>query len=105
MSNAFFYDLLASVAERGRSMLKIKPWPKDADNRADRLVADCRALVAGRGEASGIALAAEILGATARSIQPTTPPSSARLRMISAPIASGCARPSPASVRTVTKHG
>ena len=62
MSNAFFYDLLASVAERGRSMLKIKPWPKDADNRADRLVADCRALVAGRGEASGIALAAEILG-------------------------------------------
>ncbi|HEY1781805.1 MAG TPA: malonyl-CoA decarboxylase [Roseiarcus sp.] len=62
MSNAFFYDLLASVAERGRSMLKIKPWPKDADNRVDQLVADCRALVAGVGEASGIALAAEILG-------------------------------------------
>ena len=62
MSNAFFYDLLASVAERGRSMLKIKPWPKDADNRVDQLVADCRALVAGQGEASGIALAAEILG-------------------------------------------
>ena len=62
MSNAFFYDLLASVAERGRSMLKIKPWPKDADNRVDQLVAEtCRALVAGQGEASGIALAAEIL--------------------------------------------
>jgi malonyl-CoA decarboxylase len=62
MSNAFFYDLLASVAERGRSMLKIKPWPKDADNRVEQLLDDCRALVAGRGEASGVALAAEILG-------------------------------------------
>ena len=58
MSNAFFYDLLTSVAERGRSMLKIKPWPKDADNRVDQLIDDCRALVEGRGEASGIALAA-----------------------------------------------
>jgi malonyl-CoA decarboxylase len=62
MSNAFFYDLLASVADRGRSMLKIKPWPKDADNRVERLVETCRALVAGQGEASGVALAAEILG-------------------------------------------
>ena len=33
MSNAFFDDPVASVAERGRSMLKIKPWPKDADKR------------------------------------------------------------------------
>ena len=62
MSNAFFYDLLASVAERGRSMLKIKPWPKDVDNHSERLVETCRALVEGRGEASGVALAAEILG-------------------------------------------
>ena len=62
MSNAFFYDLLASIADRGRSMLKIKPWPKDADNRVEQLVEDCRALVEGRGEASGVALAAEVLG-------------------------------------------
>jgi malonyl-CoA decarboxylase len=62
MSNAFFYDLLASVAERGRSMLKIKPWPKDADDRVEQLVEDCRALVEGRGEASEIALAAEVIG-------------------------------------------
>ncbi|MGH6798784.1 MAG: malonyl-CoA decarboxylase domain-containing protein, partial [Roseiarcus sp.] len=61
MSNAYFYDLLASIADRGRSMLKIKPWPKDADNRAEQLVETCRALVAGQGEASGVALAAEIL--------------------------------------------
>jgi malonyl-CoA decarboxylase len=56
------YDLLTSVAERGRSMLKIKPWPKDADNRVDQLIDDCRALVEGRGEASGVALAAEVIG-------------------------------------------
>ena len=62
MSNAFFYDLLTSVAERGRSMLKIKPWPKDAENRVDQLIDDCRALVEGRGEASGVALAAEVIG-------------------------------------------
>jgi malonyl-CoA decarboxylase len=62
MSNAFFYDLLASVAERGRSMLKIKPWPKDAENRVEQLIDDCRALVEGRGEASGVALAAEVIG-------------------------------------------
>ncbi len=43
-------------------MLKIKPWPKDADHRVEQLVEDCRALVAGRGEASGVALAAEIIG-------------------------------------------
>ena len=61
MSNAFFYDLLTSIAERGRSVLKIKPWPKDGENRAESLIKSCRALVAGRGEASGVALAAEIL--------------------------------------------
>ena len=61
MSNAFFYDLLASIADRGRSVLKIKPWPKDGENRAKSLVETCQALVAGRGEASGVALAAEIL--------------------------------------------
>ena len=61
MSNAFFYDLLASIADRGRSVLKIKPWPKDGENRAESLIEACQALVAGRGEASGVALAAEIL--------------------------------------------
>jgi malonyl-CoA decarboxylase len=61
MSNAFFYDLLSSIADRGRSVLKIKPWPKEAGNRADTLIDTCRALLTGRGEASGVALAAEIL--------------------------------------------
>src|SRR5438270_42986 len=70
MSNAFFYDLLASVAERGRSMLKIKPWPRDADESVDQLVEDCRALVEGRGEASGVALAAEVM-ARYRALDPS----------------------------------
>ena len=69
MSNAFFYDLLASVAERGRSMLKVKPWPKDADKSVERLVEDCRALVEGRRQASEFALAAEVIGRYARSIR------------------------------------
>ena len=42
-------------------MLNIKPWPKDADNRPEQLIETCRELVAGRGEPSGVALAAEVL--------------------------------------------
>jgi malonyl-CoA decarboxylase len=61
MTNAFFYDLLASIADRGRSVLKIKPWPKGAQNGAESLMEMCRALQAGLGEASGVALAAEVL--------------------------------------------
>jgi malonyl-CoA decarboxylase len=61
VTNAFLYDLLASIAERGRSVLKLKPWPKDADGSAEPLIEACRALVAGQGEASSMALAAEIL--------------------------------------------
>ena len=59
MTNAFFSDLLASIADRGRSVLKVKPWPKDAGNRTESLIEMCRALLTGQGEASGVALAAE----------------------------------------------
>ena len=69
MSNAFFYDLLTSVAERGRSMLKIKPWPKDADNRVDQLIDDCRALVEGGARRRGLRSPPRSLGAIARSIR------------------------------------
>jgi malonyl-CoA decarboxylase len=62
MDSAFFSDLLASIAERGRSVLKLSPWPRDAENRAGSLAEICRALISGRGEASGVALAGEILG-------------------------------------------
>src|SRR5208282_652827 len=46
MTNAFFSDLLASIADRGRSVLKVKPWPKDAGNRTESLIEMCRALFA-----------------------------------------------------------
>jgi malonyl-CoA decarboxylase len=61
MDSAFFSDLLASIAERGRSVLKLTAWPRDADNRAASLASLCEALLTGRGEASGVALASEIL--------------------------------------------
>ena len=62
MDNSFFSDLLASIAERGRAVLKLSPWPRDAENRAASLADMCRGLISGRGEASGVALASEILG-------------------------------------------
>ncbi len=61
MDSAFFSDLLASIAERGRSVLKLSPWPRDVEDRAASLAETCRALLTGRGEASGVALASEIL--------------------------------------------
>lgn len=61
MDSAFFSDLLATVAERGRSLLRLTTWPKTSENRAGSLVELCDALLTGRGEASGVALAGEIL--------------------------------------------
>ncbi len=61
MDGSFFSDLLASIAERGRSVLKLTAWPRDADNGAGSLAEMCGALLTGRGEASGVALASEIL--------------------------------------------
>jgi len=61
MDSAFFSDLLSSIAERGRSVLKMTAWPRDSANRAGSLIDMCGALLTGRGEASGVALAAEVL--------------------------------------------
>ncbi|WP_207484188.1 malonyl-CoA decarboxylase [Arenibaculum pallidiluteum] len=60
-TNSFFADLLGSIAERGRALLRRSDVPgRMADPEAD-LVALCEALLSGRGEASGVALAGEIL--------------------------------------------
>ena len=58
-TSALFTDLLASIGERGRNLMS---WRAPAP--ADRLdiVAHCEALLSGRGEASGTAAAAELLG-------------------------------------------
>ena len=60
MNNAFFSDLLASISERGRTLLG-RAGPSDGKQDASSLIELCEALLSGRGEASGVALANEIL--------------------------------------------
>ncbi|HWG03644.1 MAG TPA: malonyl-CoA decarboxylase [Beijerinckiaceae bacterium] len=61
MASAFFSDLLSSIADRTRMLLRRREWNVDPAQRAASLVELSDALVSGRGEASGMALAAEIL--------------------------------------------
>jgi malonyl-CoA decarboxylase len=62
-TNAFFSDLLASITERGRALLSRNgvPGPAGEVPAALNLELLCDALLSGRGEASGVALADEIL--------------------------------------------
>ncbi|QDM16180.1 MCD, Malonyl-CoA decarboxylase MCD [Tardiphaga sp. vice352] len=57
MSNDFFSDLLASISERGRTLLRLGPASVDARQNASDLVELCTELLSGRGEASGTAIA------------------------------------------------
>jgi malonyl-CoA decarboxylase len=60
VSTSFFSDMLQSIADRGRALIsreRREPAPK----RSAGLVELCDALLSGRGEASGVALAREIL--------------------------------------------
>src|SRR5947209_19789735 len=60
MANAFFSDLLSTISERGRTLLRRNGSP---DNRQDasELLELCEALLSGAGEASGTAMAREVL--------------------------------------------
>ena len=60
MANAFFSDLLATISERGRSLLR-RGDPADGREGASGLVELCEALLSGRGEATGTAMAREVL--------------------------------------------
>jgi malonyl-CoA decarboxylase len=60
MSNAFFSDLLTSISERGRSLLR-RAGSSDHREDASELIELCEALLSGRGEASGTAMAREVL--------------------------------------------
>ena len=60
MANAFFSDLLATISERGRTLLR-RGDSADAKQDADGLIELCEALLSGRGEASGTAMAREVL--------------------------------------------
>jgi malonyl-CoA decarboxylase len=60
MNNAFFSDLLTSISERGRTLLRRVGPPQEKPD-ADGLIQLCDALLSGRGEASGTAMAREVL--------------------------------------------
>ena len=60
MANAFFSDLLATISERGRTLLR-RAAPSDDGQNASDLVELCEALLSGRGEATGTAMARDVL--------------------------------------------
>ena len=60
MNNAFFSDLLSSISERGRTLLRRAGSSEDRQDAAG-LIELCEALLSGRGEASGTAMAREVL--------------------------------------------
>ena len=62
MNGSFFGDMLQTIAERGRALLdRTRPARAGGARQSDTLVELCEALLTGRGEASGVALAREIL--------------------------------------------
>jgi len=60
MANAFFSDLLSTISERSRTLLR-RGEPADVKDDASELIELCQALLSGRGEASGITMAREVL--------------------------------------------
>jgi malonyl-CoA decarboxylase len=59
---SFFGDLLQTISERGRALLERTGARRgDAGSRSEDFVELCELLLSGRGEASGVALAREIL--------------------------------------------
>ena len=60
MSNAFFSDLLASVTERGRTLLRRAGSPGSRPD-ANEILELCETLLSNRGEASGSAIGRELL--------------------------------------------
>jgi malonyl-CoA decarboxylase len=61
MNTSFFGELLQTISERGRALLA-RDRRGEASARSENLVELCEDLLSGRGEASGVALAREILG-------------------------------------------
>jgi malonyl-CoA decarboxylase len=57
---SFFSDMLQSIADRSRALIR-RERREPARDRLDGLIELCEALLSGRGEASGVALANEIL--------------------------------------------
>jgi malonyl-CoA decarboxylase len=57
---SFFSDMLQSIADRSRALIRLERR-EPVRGRLDGLIELCEALLSGRGEASGVALANEIL--------------------------------------------
>ena len=67
MNTSFFGELLQTISERGRELIdRARDRRGDAAARSASLVELCEELLSGRGEASGVALAREILDALRR---------------------------------------
>jgi len=62
MNNSFFGELLQTISDRGRALLdRGRDRRGDASTRSETLVELCEHLLSGRGEASGVARAREVL--------------------------------------------
>jgi malonyl-CoA decarboxylase len=61
MNTSFFGDMLQTIADRGRALIAGRPRRPAGEARTATLVELCDHLLSGRGEASGAALAREIL--------------------------------------------
>ncbi len=61
MTSSFFGDMLQTIAERGRALVAGRPRRPTGEARTATLSVLCDDLLSGRGEASGTALAREIL--------------------------------------------
>ncbi len=67
MNTSFFGEMLNSITERGRALLdRTRDHGSDAASRSETLAELCEELLTGRGEASGVALAEEILAKYAK---------------------------------------
>jgi len=63
MNTSFFGELLQTISERGRALIdRARDRRGDSAARSESLIDLCEELLSGRGEASGVALAREILG-------------------------------------------
>ena len=61
MNASFFGELLQAISERGRALIGARERRGVDATRSESLIELCEHLLSGRGEASGVALAREIL--------------------------------------------
>jgi malonyl-CoA decarboxylase len=62
MNSAFFADLIATITDRGRDLFGLgQPRLTEAAGRADALAELCETLLGGKGEASGTAMAQQVI--------------------------------------------